>query len=243
MLGADVVKSSKSGASGGASGGIVVTEFPLELFKGVAGEAPSTKGVAFEVTVGAVDSRWRDGLAIGFTAQNPDDWPSNRAKPKRASHMSRAWVGGYNGRWFFERRAELVRSVGMESGAWSPGQLACGDVVTAVAVGEPQRSLRIFVNGQLVAEESFKKASFPNPSNTPLWGVVDLDGSCVKVSLSASGMRRSRCASAPNLAGPTGVVDMSALPPLTGQAGFRLPLTGQAGFRPPHTAEAGFRRF
>jgi len=164
------------------AGGMALTEKPLEIHAGVAPDRPQARGVAFEVTVRAVDSRWDDGIGIGFTAQDPAQWPPRRRKPGHASQMLQTWVGGYTGRWFFEKRSEFMRGIGLGK-AWAPGELKVGDVVAVVAAGVPADALRIFVNGRLVAEESASKAGMPDPATTPLWGAVDIDGACNRVLL------------------------------------------------------------
>lgn len=178
---------SSAGFVGAATGGIAVSEKPLQLILGVAPDAPNYRGVAFEVAVCATDERWSDGIAIGFTAENPDRWPEKKAKPKRASQMPRTWVCGYGGRWYFERRSEFINYSNVQVRDWKPSRIECGDVVTAVAVSEPKAVLRILLNGRVVAEEPLKRANFPDVLKTPLWGIVDLNGTCMRVALTESG--------------------------------------------------------
>eukprot|EP00929_Paragymnodinium_shiwhaense_P089703 TRINITY_DN49873_c0_g2_i1.p1 TRINITY_DN49873_c0_g2~~TRINITY_DN49873_c0_g2_i1.p1 ORF type:complete len:2135 (-),score=414.14 TRINITY_DN49873_c0_g2_i1:80-6484(-) len=170
-----------AGAPSGSGGGIAVSSKPLPVYDDVAPDSLGPlPGVAFEVVVNETDSRWSavGGLAIGFTSQNPEDWQAKKAKPKRASQMPQTWVCGYTGRWFFERRSAPIKTT-----EWQPADLAPGDVITAVAVGKPFRVLRVLVNGILVAEETCKTARFPDPEMTPLWGIVDIHGTCAKISL------------------------------------------------------------
>lgn len=169
------------------SGGLAVTAKALEPHMGVAPEMRRVRGVAFDVTVCAADRRWEDGMGIGFTAQNPDMWPSGRPVPRHASQMPRTWVGGYSGRWYFERRNELFKPCGKQ--VWVPGKLEVGDVVTCVAIATPMDVMRVLVNGKLVAEVSSGKSGLPDPDMTPLWGVVDLGGSCSRVALGKEVLR------------------------------------------------------
>eukprot|EP00927_Polykrikos_kofoidii_P024685 TRINITY_DN22399_c0_g3_i1.p1 TRINITY_DN22399_c0_g3~~TRINITY_DN22399_c0_g3_i1.p1 ORF type:complete len:1516 (+),score=270.69 TRINITY_DN22399_c0_g3_i1:345-4550(+) len=178
---------SSHSAAGTSTGGIAITEKPLELILGVAPDAPNYRGIAWEFAVCATDERWSDGLAIGFTAQDPESWPSKQAKPRRASQLPRTWLCGYSGRWFFERRSEFINYSTCQVRDWKPSRIASGDVVTAVAVSEPKAVLRILVNGKVVAEETLKRAGFPDVLKTKLWGVVDINGTCLRVALTANG--------------------------------------------------------
>eukprot|EP00929_Paragymnodinium_shiwhaense_P090851 TRINITY_DN50949_c0_g1_i1.p1 TRINITY_DN50949_c0_g1~~TRINITY_DN50949_c0_g1_i1.p1 ORF type:complete len:3868 (+),score=701.29 TRINITY_DN50949_c0_g1_i1:127-11730(+) len=178
-------------AAGGLGGGVAVTAKPLQVQMGVAPDEPLCRGVAFEVYVTSTgDARDAGALAIGFTAQDPAEWPKKKAAPRRGHNMPRTWLGGYGGKWFFERRAltfagsATVRGTAVDVEVpWEPTLQLAGDVVTIVAIPSPLRVLRLFINKRLVAEESFKTAGFPDPLSSPLWGIVDVNGSCTGVAL------------------------------------------------------------
>merc|ERR1712048_1306440 len=91
---------------------------------------------------------------------------------------------GYSGRWTMNGQSELVHGPRPGLPAWEPGALQVGDAVTAVLAGPPADTFRILVNGRLVAEHPAKGCNLPVPGTEPLWGVVDIDGACVKVRLS-----------------------------------------------------------
>lgn len=160
-------------------GGVACTAEPLRLFRGAAPSQPTVVGIAFEVEIADVDDASTTGLAIGFTAQNPDDMPAGEVAAARASHVPRSWVCGYSGSWFFQRRNSPLGG----GKVWVPVSLRVGDVVTAVAVSSPIGLIRILVNGELVAEELLRRAQFPDLIDTPIWGIVDVTGSCRSVIL------------------------------------------------------------
>jgi len=213
-------------------GGIVVTKQPLPLFQGVAPDMPMVSGVAFEIEITAADKKRNNGLAIGFTAQNPDEWSARLAVPVRASHLARSWVCGYSGCWFFERRSKLLRSrPGVQ--AWQPVGMDYGDVVTAVAVGPPIGLLRIFVNGVLEAEETFSQAQFPDVMDTPVWGIVDLNGSCIGIMIHDPDVDKNLKRSTVNLPGSA----MHAI-----QDAVKLPINSDTDQMSAHDEPEGDKR-
>jgi len=166
------------------SGGLAVTMHQLPIRRGVAPEEADVRGVCFEVIVETVDARWNDGIGIGFTAQDPDRWNRRKPQPRHASGMPKTWVCGYSGRWVLNGRSEMIRPLrGGVVKAWQPGKLQVGDIVTAVAAPPPANVFRILVNGHVVAERPLRATGLVNPEEVPLWGVVDVDGSCVSVRL------------------------------------------------------------
>mmetsp|Transcript_38598 Transcript_38598/g.71779 ORF Transcript_38598/g.71779 Transcript_38598/m.71779 type:complete len:100 (+) Transcript_38598:3-302(+) len=91
--------------------------------------------------------------------------------------MPRTCVVGYDGKWFAKGRSELIQ------GAWNPGKLQRGDVLTAVLAGPPASLMRVLVNGKVVAQKPLDATGLDDVEGTPYWGVVDLEGACVKVRL------------------------------------------------------------
>eukprot|EP00933_Yihiella_yeosuensis_P072928 TRINITY_DN81487_c0_g1_i1.p1 TRINITY_DN81487_c0_g1~~TRINITY_DN81487_c0_g1_i1.p1 ORF type:complete len:1014 (-),score=193.37 TRINITY_DN81487_c0_g1_i1:160-3159(-) len=175
------LRSTDPGSSGlppsqsGGSGGMAILAKPLELKIGVAPDFPLVAGVFFAITVEEADNSWRDGLGIGFTAQDPDKWPHRKAIPKNALQLPRSCVVGYGGRWFQQGKSELVK------GAWEPGKLVAGDVVTAVLCPPPADVVRVLVNGKVVAQKPFSASGLPDPTKEPIWGVVDVESACVRL--------------------------------------------------------------
>lgn len=162
------------------SGGLALVSKPLEVRDNVCPDAPNAYGVTFDVVVEEVDAqKHRDGLAIGFTAEAPDTWPYHRkAIPQTALEMPRSCLVGYSGRWVAPGQRELVQ------GAYNPAALKRGDVLTAVIAGAPASLMRILVNGKVVAQKPLSFTGL-DPAK-PLWGLIDIEGSCVKVRLGAS---------------------------------------------------------
>eukprot|EP00435_Cladocopium_sp_Y103_P014059 s128_g3.t1 len=152
------------------SGGMAMLSKPLAIRDNVCPDSPASRGVTFDVVLEAVDSRPnRDGLAIGFTAQDPEDWPLHRkAIPQTALEMPRSCVVGYSGRWVTPGNRELVE------GSYNPAKLKRGDVLTAVIAGQPANLMRILLNGKVVAQKPLSFTGL-DPS-APLWGLVDLEG-------------------------------------------------------------------
>eukprot|EP00913_Durusdinium_trenchii_P019778 g18592.t1 len=95
----------------------------------------------------------------------------------RASEAASCLVG-YSGRWVAPGQRELVQ------GAYNPAALKRGDVLTAVIAGAPASLMRILVNGKVVAQKPLSFTGL-DPAK-PLWGLIDIEGSCVKVRLGAS---------------------------------------------------------
>jgi len=166
-----------------SQGGMAIVSRPLKVRGAVCPDKYKALGVIFDIKVEGVDQRWRDGLGIGFTAQDPDQWPSNRPNPRHAAEVPRSCLCGYSGRWVVEGRSELIQNSIPGQGTWEPGSLRVGDVVTAVAAAPPADVVRILVNGRLVAERPITTSGLPDPTQAPLWGLVELDGACVKVRL------------------------------------------------------------
>lgn len=162
------------------SGGMALLSKPLAIRGNVCPDSPASRGVTFDVVLEEVDSRPnRDGLAIGFTAQDPEDWPLHRkAIPQTALEMPRSCVVGYSGRWVTPGNRELVK------GSYNPAKLRRGDVLTAVIAGQPANLMRILLNGKVVAQKPLSFTGL-DPS-APLWGLLDLEGSCVKLRLGSS---------------------------------------------------------
>lgn len=162
------------------SGGMAMLSKPLAIRGNVCPDSPASRGVTFDVVLEEVDPRPnRDGLAIGFTAQDPEDWPLHRkAIPQTALEMPRSCVVGYSGRWVTPGNRELVE------GSYNPAKLKRGDVLTAVIAGQPANLMRILLNGKVVAQKPLSFTGL-DPS-APLWGLVDLEGSCVKLRLGSS---------------------------------------------------------
>eukprot|EP00928_Gymnodinium_smaydae_P029750 TRINITY_DN22317_c0_g2_i1.p1 TRINITY_DN22317_c0_g2~~TRINITY_DN22317_c0_g2_i1.p1 ORF type:complete len:3830 (+),score=521.16 TRINITY_DN22317_c0_g2_i1:51-11492(+) len=182
ISGCRAVEQKPSGAAMLQAGGVAVTELPLELHVGVAPQRPMAHGVAFELQLLQSDIFREGGLAVGFTAQCPDE-KGNNANPRRASNMAKTWVCGYDGRWFFERRAVPLEPILRDEDPWNSHDLEIGDVITVVLAGPPVNRFRILVNGQLVAETTRKESRMPDPQGTKLWGVVDVNGSCQCIAL------------------------------------------------------------
>lgn len=170
-------------------GGLVCTAEPLRLRTGVVPGRPLERGVCLEVTILDVDNtgRWNDGLGIGFTTDKPNALPANRLAPRRATQLKESWLGGYAGSWALS--GENIWMLPHGNVVWHPSRtLSAGDVVSAVAVGGPSAAIWIFVNGAEVAYASpslpgMEGLAFPNPRQTPLRGVLDVDGSCLSVQL------------------------------------------------------------
>lgn len=162
------------------SGGMAMLSKPLSIRGNVCPDSPESQGVTFDVVIEEVDSQPnRDGLAIGFSAQDPDEWPLHRkAIPQSAMDMPRSCIVGYSGRWISPGNRELVQ------GLYNPAKLKRGDVVTAVIAGPPASLMRILVNGKVVAQKPLAFTGL-DPSK-PLWGLLDLEGSCVKLRLGSS---------------------------------------------------------
>lgn len=171
-------------APGLPQGGSAITLRPLRVRTGVLRESPKALGVRLKVTIDALDTRWNDGFAIGFTAQNPDEWPERKAKPRHGRQLPQAWMCGYRGYWDLEGRSDLIRPLTAQSPPWQPDSLRSGDVVTAVVSAPPTSIFRLLVNDQVVAERK-GSSELPNPETKPLWGVVDVDGRCLRVCLMA----------------------------------------------------------
>jgi len=134
--------------------------------------------VTFDLVIEETDFAYHEGLGIGFTAQVPDEWPSHRRQPPQtAIEMPRTCVVGYDGKWFARGRSELIQ------GAWNPGKLQKGDVVTAVLAGPPANLMRVLVNGKVVAQKPLSETGLDGEPLSRLWGLVDLEGSCEKVRL------------------------------------------------------------
>lgn len=162
------------------SGGMAILSHPFTARTGIAPDVPIAKGVFFEITVEVADSSWQDGLGIGFTAQDPDQWPAQKMRPRYASSLPGTCLAGYSGRWVVNGHSEFIRNVKGSLVTWTPSTLRVGDVVTAVLVAAPADVIRIFVNKRLVAERS--ASDCPDPASR-IWGVVDVDGCCVKLRL------------------------------------------------------------
>jgi len=161
------------------SGGMAMTREPLEARAGVAPDSEHAIGVTFDITIEETCVGVRDGMGIGFTAQDPDKWPLHRkALPKSAMQFPRTCVVGYSGAWY----QQGGRSV-LNKGSWEPGRLARGDVVTAVLAGPPANVMRIMVNGKVVAQRPASDCGLPAPGEEPLFGIVDIEGTCVKARL------------------------------------------------------------
>lgn len=163
--------------------GMAVLSRPLRVQGAVCPDKYKARGVSFDVKIERVDRGWKDGMGIGFTAQNPDHWPDGSLRPRHASNIPRTCMCGYSGRWMVDGRSELIHSTRLGQGLWEPGALRVGDVVSAVFATEPADVLRILVNGRLVAERPASTSGLPDPLNEPLWGIVELDGACLKVRL------------------------------------------------------------
>lgn len=167
------------------SGGMAILSQPLVAREGVAPDVPTARGVFFEVTVEIADFAWQDGLGIGFTAQDPDQWPSQKTRPRYASSMPMTCLCGYSGRWLVSGQSEIIRNVRGSAVSWTPNTLRVGDVVTVILAAPPADVFRVLVNGRLVAERSASQRDLPDPTSGRIWGVVDVDGCCVKVRLGA----------------------------------------------------------
>jgi len=167
------------------SGGFAILAQPLQPRAGVAPDRPEDSGVFFNITVALADACWQDGLGIGFTLQDPDAWPSHKVQPRYALSIPHSFLCGYSGRWLIDGKTDFIKKVAGSSHSWVPKTLRAGDVVTAVLVGGTRRLFRVLVNGDLVAEIASDEADLPDPTSVRLWGVVDIDGCCVKVQLGA----------------------------------------------------------
>lgn len=73
------------------------------------------------------------------------------------------------------------REVRGNSVSWTPKSLRRGDVITAVLAAPPADVFRVLVNGRIVAERS--ASDLPDALSGSVWGVLDVDGCCVKVRL------------------------------------------------------------
>jgi len=163
--------------------GMVVLSRPLRVRGAVCPDKYKARGVNFDVKIERVDRGWKDGIGIGFTAQNPDQWPDGGLRPRHAANIPRTCMCGYSGRWMVDGCSELIYSTRLGPGLWEPGALRVGDVVSAVFATEPADVVRILVNGRSVAERPASTSGLPDPNDEPLWGVVELDGACLKVRL------------------------------------------------------------
>lgn len=198
------------------SGGVAVTAQPLKERNQVDPQCPDALGVVFEVLIQETQPRWEDGLAIGFTAQDPEKWPPFKPCPAGAMRLPRTTVCGYTGRWVVNGRAELPWAIDFNQGPWAPRTLSPGDVLTVVLAFPPSDVFRIFVNGKVVAERKASACELWQSTaqelektpisciGTPLWGIVDLEGATVAVSLRAGAVGSSR---------PAAKALLPALPP------------------------------
>ncbi|CAJ1455198.1 unnamed protein product [Effrenium voratum] len=98
--------------------------------------------------------------------------------PQTALDLPRSCMVGYGGRWVTEGGGELVQ------GSWNPAKLARGDVITVVLASEPASLMRALVNGKVVAQRPLAFTGLD--VSKPLWGVLDLEGSCVGARLGKS---------------------------------------------------------
>ncbi|CAE8657364.1 unnamed protein product, partial [Polarella glacialis] len=181
-----------------SGGGMAITSLPLIPRDGVAPDAPLAFGIAFDITIEETDLQWRDGLGIGFTCQDPDLWHQRKPPPKNAIPLLRTCTVGYGGRWFCQGKSEILR------GAWEPGKLSKGDLVTAVLVGAPANVMRVLVNGKVVTQRALKDCGLPDPTSEQLWGIVDVESACVKVRLGLPTVQLRMLASNSRAAGAMG---------------------------------------
>jgi len=164
------------------NGGMAITMKALRVRKGLIREAPQLLGVALRVRIEDVDPRWNDGLSIGFTAQNPDQWPQLKSKPRNVRQLKRTWLITSSGKWDLEGHTEFIRPFHNRAEAFNPGTLVPGDVMTVVMSAPPASIFRVLVRDQVVAERRGGN-QLPDLREVPLWGAVDVDGRCLKVHL------------------------------------------------------------
>merc|ERR1719310_1383838 len=130
-----------------------MTADPLKPRAGVMPGAPAQeRAVYFEVVVEEVDSRWKDILGIGFSADNPSDWPEGRPPPRYASKLRNAWLWGYDCSWVVSGRAAMLRPSDLDPKVWGPAhRLKPGDTIGAL-IKSPECKpavFAIFINGKL----------------------------------------------------------------------------------------------
>eukprot|EP00929_Paragymnodinium_shiwhaense_P011740 TRINITY_DN11795_c0_g1_i2.p1 TRINITY_DN11795_c0_g1~~TRINITY_DN11795_c0_g1_i2.p1 ORF type:complete len:1567 (+),score=451.44 TRINITY_DN11795_c0_g1_i2:90-4790(+) len=138
--------------------GFVFSKVPLQVFE---------DAVYLEVRIEEVQDGCNDGLVIGVTTENPRTLPADQILA--AADVPKSWTFGYDGQMLIEGSDGLIEI------PWQPQNLQEDDRVgLMVAGGEAV----IFQNRQEVFAEKLDI-----PADVPLYGILDLLGNTVAVSL------------------------------------------------------------
>jgi len=206
------------------NGGMILTSRALSPQVGVMPDDFLARGVIFQITVERTDPQWEEGMAIGFTTQSPDTWPAGKELPRSGFLFPKTWICGYGGTWHLQGKIEEAIVPSRRSlGAWRAKTVKPGDVITAVAAGEPTNLLRVFVNDKLVTEQKLGDGC-PDFSSKPVWGILDTGGTCLIARMGGVPKRqmaqqRVGPAGAPGDNSAKGESDIPALGPLFSKPG------------------------
>eukprot|EP00927_Polykrikos_kofoidii_P043920 TRINITY_DN38013_c0_g1_i1.p1 TRINITY_DN38013_c0_g1~~TRINITY_DN38013_c0_g1_i1.p1 ORF type:complete len:365 (-),score=52.06 TRINITY_DN38013_c0_g1_i1:215-1243(-) len=144
----------------------------------------------FEVRIEEqANSRWSDGLGIGF-ARHPEGDPrvtSDKGAFKGFAYetIPECWMIGYDGRAILKGikriiKGSEVRNLNVGIDMWKPSELRCGDMVAVLAT--PEGHLLLFVNRVLRYYVRFCGV----PWNVHVHPIIDLDGCTITVHLTDS---------------------------------------------------------